>query len=206
MSFLKNLWGERKETKDKLETLGISVLADGRLDDRTSAVLEFFKDLQKERAEAEKDSMDMLNFIEKYTHEINNMLMSFSVPFSRAGDHNVYAKAVHGWSVIYTRMCDLIDSCKYIINVAEEEIVDGKQLLKKKEEVIKKLFHFFNTFYLEHALFMYAICWKEKDVSPSYSLVINQPQQMMFGGGGGPPQVIDSASIQNRQIIKHRER
>jgi hypothetical protein len=209
----------RKDIQDKLEKLGVSVISDERVMKR----IELFQDFHKAIEECtmlppELPPEEKVDKMAEYIHIINDMLHSMAIPWGRAGDENWYSQMMSGWSTIHTRTLDLIGTVKNLMKRLENEKAktNDKAPYIQKEELVRKLKSFIETFYLKYALLIAEVSWMSRDVAPSWSVTLQQPQVMPYGmpplttidrgsfGGGGQQPPPEELNPPQQDLIRRR--
>lgn len=178
--------------REPLSELGIRVINDARLEDRTRALEEFHREIRNAHYLSGCNADELIDQLSEEVITLNKLLHAISIPYGRAGDEGWYAQAVRGWSTIHTLMLDFISGIR-----------NSKSTALSKLANFYALKHFFERFYLEYLLAISGLSWREKDVTPSWSITVQQQPQLMVAPGLPPRAFGKEASS---QVAVYRER
>ena len=220
MSFLK-FWQKKKEDNQvnaNLTKLGLTTITDEKFGTRL-ALYDDFCTYVAESHGLEGDAIAVLDTIIERASHINNVLHQAAIPFGRAGTSKGYMMIASGWSKLYTIVLDVASSVKHQLeNLDLDKSVYAPEM--QKSELVLKLRHFFEAYYLKYALIVAAASWMKEDVSPSWAITIQAPPQApgfmpttmqypkQFSAGGeqqkkpqdwGKPEYIDSKSVDTKE-------
>lgn len=205
MSFLKK-W-RQKQTEENpnpsLTKLGLL----NQNDEKFAARLELYKDFCKYVSDSRGITGDALNVIEEImtrASDINNVLHQAAIPFGRAGTQGGYMKIATGWSRLYTIMIDFASSVDNQLKKIDKDsnIIYAPET--QKEELVLKLRHFFEKYFLTYALIVASGSWMKDDVSPSWSITVQAPpmQQGFRPTSGDDPIQADRNIKANMQRLQ----
>ncbi len=183
---------EQEEGFGDIKRFGVEILADEKL----LARLEAYEELH-DIIENMSTTMD-LDDIEEQTKQINTLLHQVAIPWGRGGSSRRYAKAMRGWSGLYTMMIDIIGSSRNLIESQYDRVilsrsnltqrgVDGLyerpsagdlSALTETRGIVNKTWNFYNKVYTKCALFIAEMSWFDEDVRASWSGVIMPMPQL----------------------------
>lgn len=176
MSFLKKLFRRTSVEREPLSELGIRIINDARLEGRTKALEEFHREIRSAHYLSGCNADELIDQLSEKVIMLNELLHAISIPYGRAGDEGWYAQVVSGWSTIHAFMLDFISGIR-----------NSKATALSKLANFHALKHFFETFYLKYLLEISGVSWREKDVTPSWSITVQQSQLMVASGFPSKP-------------------
>lgn len=156
----------------KIDRLGMAILNDEKMMARLG-VYDEMHTLMRQAGPSRPDRS--LDLIEEQAYNISDALHQVAIPFGRAGDEKWYAEAMRGWSTLHTRTLDMIHSARALLERAEATGWHGSE--SERQELIGKVWNFFQNVYVRYALLIAEFSWYREDVTPSWSAVLTQPTQ-----------------------------
>ena len=124
---------QRKEESfsKQIGALGIKVLSDKKLENRTELVNSLHIEFERPIEEVLQDDykipleaqtpFDRLKVMRDRLLLLNRLMKLISVPYGRGGSESVYREIMFGWELLYSIASDIIDTCENIIKSTEVE-------------------------------------------------------------------------------------
>ena len=120
--------------------------------------------------------MGVILLMEQRTYQFDSMLREVSIPWGRAADTSWYAEAIRAWERLLSKAgFGMIDGVKTILS--------NKNTLMEWD-VVKKLEGWLQVEVFAYAKMIMDVSWRDRDVSPSFSLTLNRPPAPTDGAPG----------------------
>lgn len=178
---MKSVFGrERKTTSKTLESFGLDVLRDDKMDQRQELTKEIHA-LIEAPIDENLTAEQRLKKLEDRIRELDRLIRVAHIPFGRAGDEATYRLMMEGYEEIRALDSFLTSSVRSVLK-KEEDPSEKLELIRKLEWAITSVR--FKAIHL--------ICdasWRREDVAPSYAITIHQmaPPPKTIPYGYGPP-------------------
>jgi len=149
---------QRKEESfsKQIGALGIKVLSDKKLENRTELVNSLHIEFERPIEEVLQDDykipleaqtpFDRLKVMRDRLLLLNRLMKLISVPYGRGGSESVYREIMFGWELLYSIASDTIDTCENIIKSTEVERRETAQaIIVTEADLTGKMMNLFET-------------------------------------------------------------
>jgi hypothetical protein len=199
--------------EEKLAKLGLAIESNELLLERLKEYNLILNEIKEAEAlDLRKEPVEVVNSIIDYMSDIGIAIDVLASPWLRSGSRYWSAKIMLAWSELHQRALDIANAVKIMIEEAEKEKIDTWKLreymqianVSSAQELQKVLahllHHYFLTFYLKYAKYIIALSWFSEDVSPSWSVVVQNPGYA--SGSSVPPTMVSPETIAELEKLR----
>jgi hypothetical protein len=179
---------EEKNVEEKISRLGIDVVNDRKLEGRIALVNALHDEI--DTPINTREPLERLETMRKRLQSATRTLKIAGVPYGRAADVDNYRTAMFGWESLVAITSDIVNTVESTIrqtDTSQEKALAISTI--DMDDLERKLENFLGIEVFPYAFYIMDASYSEKDVSSSYTAVIQQVAAIPRGiGPESPPE------------------
>jgi hypothetical protein len=179
---------QEKNVEEKISRLGVDVVNDRKLAERIALVNALHDDIDSPINA--KEPLERLETMRKRLQSATRTLKVVGVPYGRAADVDNYRMAMFGWESLVSLASDIINTVEGTIKQTDTEQESALRISTvNMDDLERKLESFLYIEVFPYAFYIMDASYSAKDVSSSYTAVIQQTMVAPRGiGPESPPE------------------